>query len=55
MEASISISAMLPDYWVKLFLARQKDLKLSRNIEMQFNRFASIILDQTAEKPVLRE
>jgi hypothetical protein len=36
-------------------MARQKDLKLAKNIEMQFTRFSNIVCDQQPEKPVLRE
>jgi hypothetical protein len=44
----------LPSSWVKLFMARQKDLKLAKNIELQFTRFAQIVKDQKPEKTVLR-
>lgn len=45
----------LSDEWVKLFMARQKDLKLAKNLELQFARFSNIVCEQKPEKPVLRE
>ena len=45
----------LTDKWVNLFMARQKDLKLAKNLELQFARFANIVCEQRPEKPVLRE
>ena len=31
---------VLPQQYVKLFIARQKDLQLSKNIELQLSRFS---------------
>jgi hypothetical protein len=44
----------LPSSWVKLFMARQQDLKLAKNIELQFARFTQIVKGQRPEKPMLR-
>ena len=46
---------MLPRKFVKLFIARQKDLQLSKNIDIQLARFSQLVLDQSPEKLVLRE
>ena len=45
----------LPPGFAKLFIARQKDLQVSRNIELQLARFTQLILEQTYNKLVLRE
>lgn len=45
----------LPKRWIKLFDARQKDLNLSRNIEVQFQRFTNQVYDMPARKLILRE
>ena len=36
---------MIPKEFVKLFIARQKDLQLSKNIDLQLARFRQLILD----------
>lgn len=41
--------------WMKLFMARQRDLKLAKNIELQYNRFSAMISEQLPEKRVFRE
>ena len=46
---------VLPQQYVKLFIARQKDLQLSKNIELQLSRFSQLILSQSPCKLVLKE
>lgn len=48
-------TADMANPWVKLFYARQQDLKLGKSLDLQFQRFASIISDQVPEKITLRE
>jgi hypothetical protein len=48
-------TADIANPWVKLFYARQQDLKLGKSLDLQFQRFASIISDQAPEKITLRE
>ena len=45
----------LPPVFIKLFMARQKDLQLSRNIELQLQRFSQLVFDQTLNKLQMRE
>ena len=45
----------LPPIFVKLFMARQKDLQLSRNIELQLQRFSQLVFDQSLNKLQMRE
>ena len=45
----------LPAIFVKLFMARQKDLQLSRNIELQLQRFSQLVFDQSLNKLQMRE
>ena len=35
----------LPPSFAKLFIARQKDLQVSRNIELQLARFTQLVLE----------
>jgi hypothetical protein len=51
----LKLDPQLSHSWVKLFVARQKDLKLAKNLELQFARFSGIVLDQRPEHPILRE
>lgn len=46
---------MIPKEFVKLFIARQKDLQLSKNIDLQLARFRQLILDQKESRLVLKE
>ena len=49
------IQHLIGKEWIQLFKARQKDLKLNKNLELQFSRFLSLIEEQQKNKLVLRE
>ena len=38
--SQVPFERVLPQQYVKLFIARQKDLQLSKNIELQLSRFS---------------
>jgi len=40
------IQHLIGKEWIQLFKARQKDLKLNKNLELQFSRFLSLIEEQ---------
>lgn len=52
-EEMRGIEQVLPRKFVKLFVARQKDLNLQKNIELQLLRFTQLVHDHCSDKKLI--